>query len=176
MKSTLAAVLGVFLFASISFGTTCSAGTSINIPETVEVLSAFTCDLPAGFTFGAKAGTAVMFDPGGVVPSDIITLTDIAGAASTVTFVSDPELLLTLPPLVNFSVIEPAPFVTVALSTSGHGSLTFTFSSDVSEKGPSEHISVGGVGGAVPEPATLTLLGIGLLGVAGRLRRKLFEN
>jgi len=173
MKTTLTTVLGVFLFASTSFGTTCSAGTSIDIPETVESLSSFTCDLPPGFTFGANAGTAVMFDPGGVLPSDIITLTDVPGAASAVTFVSDGELPLTLPPLVNFSVIEAKPFMTVALSTSGSGGLRFTFTSDVSEKGPSEHISVGGVGGAVPEPATLTLLGIGLLGVAGRLRRKL---
>src|ERR1700682_684993 len=88
MKTTLATVLGMFLFASISFGTTCSAGTSIDITETVEALGAFTCNLPSGCTFGANAGTAVIFDPGGVVISDIITLTDVPGALSTVTFLS----------------------------------------------------------------------------------------
>jgi PEP-CTERM motif len=169
MKTTLATVLGMFLFASTCFGTTCSAGTNINISETVEALGAFTCDLPPGFTFGANAGTAVIFDPGGVLPSDIITLTDVHGALSTVTFLSDGELPLPLPSIINFSVVEPKPFVTLALSTSGSGGLRFTFSSDVLEGNPSENISVG----AVPEPATLTLLSIGLLGVAERKRRRL---
>src|SRR6202022_3130048 len=102
----LSALVGVFLFASTCFGTTCSAGASIDITETVEALGAFTCNLPSGFTFGANAGTAVIFDPGGVLVSDVITLTDVLGGLSTVTFVSDGEVHL--PPTgFNFSVVEP---------------------------------------------------------------------
>jgi hypothetical protein len=68
----------------------------------------------------------------------------------------------------GFTNLTPADFE--ALSTGGNGG--FLFAGHIANGGGSSFIATGG-GTTVPEPATLVLLGSGLLGMAGGLRKTL---
>lgn len=163
--SVLLALLGVAGAASADTFT-CSGGAQVItfLENATEVSSTVTCP---GFQFGASAGTAVFFEPDGITPSDILTLADVAGVA-TATFVSDLDLQLPLPTGGFISVTEPNPFVVLAASTSDDPSLSFTFTSDLSESlTTSDQLSIA----RVPEPAAVTLTGIALLGVCLCIRR-----
>ena len=174
-----ALVCVLFLFTStVAAATLCSGGAQvITLPENAtEASTTFSCP---GFQFGASAGVLLFMDPDGVTPSDVVTLADVAGG-STITFVSDLDLPLTLPPVVNFTVVEPNPFVVVAASISGGTGLKFTFTSDSNESltGSDQFTieSAGNSGGGgnteVPEPSTISLFGFGLLGISHLLRKK----
>jgi hypothetical protein len=129
----------------------------------------FTCP---GFQFGASAGAAVFLDADGITPSDVVVLADVAGG-STITFVSDVDLNLTLPVGPITTVIEPQAFVTTAVSIAGGSQLQFTFTSDVAEGQDSEQIAISVPGGSeVPEPSTLALLGLGVLTVMAIQHKK----
>src|SRR5690349_6183266 len=104
-----AVVCALFLITSAATAATlCSGGAQvITLPEnTTEASTTFSCP---GFQFGASAGVLLFVDSDGITPSDVVTLADVAGG-STITFVSDLDLPLTLPPIVNFTVVEPNPF------------------------------------------------------------------
>jgi hypothetical protein len=156
MKKLLYLSLLGCVCAGSAVADTCSG--TIPLPEGLPE-AAFTCTLPAGFTFGANAGVAVMLDHGSaLLVSDVITLADVPGGLSTVTFVSDPDLPLGLPAVVNFTVTEPHDFLTFATSVNG-SVLNLTFDSDNNENGrQSDFLSV-----SAPEPATLALLCTGLI-------------
>ena len=153
--------------------TACSAGVTTNMAEeTIGVPeTSLTVSCP-GFTF-ASAETAVMFDASGL-PSDIVTLTNVAGVA-TISFVSDnADIPLTLPIGSFISVTEPSPFLAIAISTvAGVPNSVLHFTSDA-ETGtnPCGTASDCLTASATPEPATLSLLGIGLLGGGWIYRRR----
>jgi AraC-like DNA-binding protein len=153
--------------------TACSDGVTTNMAEeTIGVPeTSLTVSCP-GFTF-ASAETAVLFDASGL-PSDIVTLTNVAGVA-TISFVSDnADIPLTLPVGSFISVNEPDPFVVVALSTVAgvpHSVLHFISDAETGTN-PCGANSDCLTASAVPEPATLSLFGIGLLGSAWIRRRR----
>jgi hypothetical protein len=174
-----AVVCVLFLFTSTATAATlCSGGAQvITLPEnTTEVSTTFECP---GFQFGANAGVLLFLDPDGITPSDLVTLADVA-VGSTITFVSDIDLPLTLPQVIKFQVVEPNPFVVVAASIGGGSGLKFTFSSDSNESltGSDQFTieSAGNSGGGgnteVPEPSTISLFGFGLLGISHLVRKK----
>jgi len=173
-----AVVCVLFFTSAATAASLCTGGAQvITLPENAtEASTTFSCP---GFQFGASAGVLLFMDPDGVTPSDVVTLADVAGG-STITFVSDLDLPLSLPPVVNFTVVEPNPFVVVAASISGGTGLKFTFTSDSNESlTGSDQFSIesagnGGGGGntEVPEPSTISLFGLGLLGIAHLLRKK----
>jgi hypothetical protein len=149
----------------------CGDGVTTMMPEgnllVPEVKVTLTCP---GFTFtSASVGTALFFDPNSAMPSDVVTLSNADGVA-TMAFLSDGELGLP-PQLGIFTVNEPNPFVAYVVSTTGVTSkLTFTSDADNGTTlacGASDCVSAS----TVPEPATLGLLGIGLLG-GGFMRRR----
>jgi len=173
-----AVVCVLVLFTSTATAATlCSGGAQvITLPEnTTEASTTFSCP---GFQFGASAGVLLFMDPDGVTPSDVVTLADVAGG-STITFVSDLDLPLALP-IFDFKVVEPNPFVVVAASVGGGSGLKFTFTSDSNESlTGSDQFTIesagnGGGGGntEVPEPSTISLFGVGLLGIAHLLRKR----
>ena len=177
MKFTLtAAVCALFLITSAATAASlCSGGVQvITLPEdTTEASAVFSCP---GFQFGANAGVLLFVEPDGITPSDVVILGDVAGG-STITFISDLDLPLTMPPVINFQVAEPNPFVVVAASISGGTGLKFTFTSDSNESltgSDSFTVESAGNGGgtAVPEPSTISLIGLGLLGIAHLVRQR----
>jgi len=156
--------------------TDCSAGVTTNMAEPSLLLPeasiTATC---TGFMFPfAQTETAVFFDPNSTLPSDIVTLANVSGAA-TITFVSDTELALGLPTGSFITVHEPNHFVVIALSTTGGANSELTFASDDGSSvcgANSDCITASATTAtATPEPATLTLLGIALFG-GGVMRRR----
>jgi hypothetical protein len=156
--------------------TACSAGTTTPMPEG-SLEASFTVSCP-GFTF-ENAQVAIFLDPGPLVavPSDVITLTNVAGVA-TITFLSDTEVPITIPalPSGSLSVLsEPNSFFALAVSTVAgisNSELTFTSDADNGTSGPCGSNSDCMTASTVPEPATMGLLGIGLLGSGWIQRRR----
>ncbi len=151
--------------------TACSVGAATPVPEGTLVVPEASLSVSCpGFTF-ASAQTAVFFDSTGLA-SDIVTLTNVQGVA-TILFVSDNlDVGLTLPVGSFITVTEPNPFVVVALSTvAGVPNSVLHFTSDA-ETGTACGASDCLTASPTPEPATLGLLGIGILGGGWMQRRR----
>jgi hypothetical protein len=165
-------ILSLMVPGTVTAQTDCSIGVTTSAPEqtTVEVASTISC---TGFRF-ASAETAVFFDPHSAVASDILVLTNDANGVATISFTSDAEVGLT-PPANFITVNEPNPFVVIAISTTGGANSMLTFTSDADTAGVPSACGANSdcltASAVVPEPATLALLGIGILG-GGVMRRR----
>jgi len=149
--------------------TDCSAGVTTNMAEPPLLPEASLTITCTGFMF-AQAETAVFFDPNSAVPSDIVTLANVPGAA-TITFVSDTDNIPLIIPANFITVHEPNPFVAIAISTTGGANSKLTFASDDGSSVCGANSDCITASAATPEPATLTLLGIAILG-GGVMRRR----
>ncbi len=161
-----ATVFGLFCLAAAASATpitapdaTCTGGAQVITIAEGQAEAGFLLSCP-GFTLAPSVDgkTAVFLEPDGTV-SDYVLLANVNGSANFV-FFSDTDLGPPLiPPLpILTTVVEPNPFVVIATSATGV-KLQFTFSSDLTEgpNVPSETITIA----VVPEPASLTLLGLG---------------
>jgi PEP-CTERM motif len=155
------AVATAALAAPITGPELCSGGFgTFTMPETGLETATLTC---TGFNFSPQV--VAFIEPGTTTLSDVAVIVPfVTGVGATIVFQSDPASLEPPPTGATF-VPEPGTFTAIGTSPTG-AHVALTFFSDLNE-GPSTSDFI-----RVPEPATLAMLGAGLILIASRLRRK----
>jgi hypothetical protein len=189
----VAALVVILVMSSPGWAKSCStvtlslggAAVTCTVPEgNPELTATITLN---GLTFSAQASGMVLLydDSAHTVLSDVVTFTNTPAGVAIVTFLSDTDGVLVLPPdlpiLGKFSEGQPV-FISVAL---GNGNFLNTkICSDMEVQncnGTSDSIRLSEGTTSVPEPGTFLLLGSGLFGSgalklsAGSLRRRLLK-